>query len=56
MKVVMFQLIIKTPTAMPIMEALKPFTEPRYSGARYNASAPNIFMKLPFNMLNNMPQ
>jgi hypothetical protein len=45
MNVVIFQHMIKTPTAMPIMAALKGFTFPRYSGARKSASAPKSSMK-----------
>ena len=50
--VVMFQLIINTPTAIPISAVLSEFTLPKYSGARNNASAPKDFMKLPFTTLN----
>ena len=39
-KVVMFQLIIKTPRATPTMAALKAFTLPKYSGEKKSASAP----------------
>lgn len=44
--VVMFQLIKKTPQAMPVMKALSMFTEPKYSGAKNKASAPKFCMKL----------
>jgi hypothetical protein len=40
MNVVMFQLIINTPMAMPTMAALHTFTLPIYSGAKNKASAP----------------
>ena len=39
-KVVMFQLIIKTPSATPTMAALSAFTLPKYSGEKNSASAP----------------
>ena len=42
MKVVIFQLIIKTPVAIPVMAAPPALTLPRYSGARNNAW-PRIF-------------
>jgi hypothetical protein len=45
--VVMFQLIINIPVATPVMAAPAAFTLPRYSGARNNALAPKIFIKLP---------
>jgi hypothetical protein len=43
----MFQHIINTPMEMPIIAALMEFTLPKYSGARNNALAPKVFMKLP---------
>jgi hypothetical protein len=51
-KVVMFQHMMNTPIAIPMIMALKEFTLPRYSGAKKRASAPNDFMKLPFTTLN----
>ena len=52
----MFQHMIKTPMAMPMMAALMELTFPRYSGARNSASAPKLFIKLLFTMLNMMIQ
>src|SRR5882757_1551814 len=43
-KVVTFQLIIKTPMATPTITALSTFTLPRYSGAKNSASAPKLFI------------
>jgi hypothetical protein len=43
----MFQLIINMPTAIPTKKALKAFTLPRYSGARYSALTPKAFIKPP---------
>src|SRR3982750_4212542 len=43
-KVVIFQLIIKTPMAMPTIAAPNAFTLPKYSGEKNNASAPKFFM------------
>ena len=40
MKVVIFQLIMNTPIATPMIPALIAFTSPRYSGARKSESAP----------------
>jgi hypothetical protein len=54
--VVMFQHMIKTPIATPTKAALIEFTLPKYSGARYKASAPNGFMKLPFTVAKRMNQ
>src|SRR5690606_27744738 len=56
MNVVMFQLIIKIPIATPTKQAASAFTLPRYSGARYNESAPKVFIKLPFTVLNSKNQ
>ena len=44
-KVVTFQLIIKTPIATPTIAAPIEFTFPKYSGAKNNASAPKVFIK-----------
>ena len=54
--VVMFQLIIKTPTAPPTITVLRKFTLPRYSGARYKESTPYIFIKEPFTALKRINQ
>ena len=43
--VVTFQLIIKTPIAMPVIAAPNAFTLPKYSGTKNKASAPKFFMK-----------
>ena len=43
--VVTFQLIIKTPKAMPVNKAPNMFTSPRYSGEKNKASAPKFFKK-----------
>src|SRR5690606_1645085 len=56
MKLLMFQLIMNMPIATPTIAKLTGFTSPRYSGARYKASAPNVFMKLPLIVLNRMNQ
>lgn len=50
-KVVMFQLTINIPIVMPVMAYPNVFKVPRYSGARYNESAPNIFINVPFTTL-----
>jgi hypothetical protein len=46
-KVVIFQLIINMPVAIPVIAAPPAFTLPKYSGARNKAFAPNNFIKLP---------
>ena len=51
-KVVMFQHIMKTPMAMPIMAKEIELTLLKYSGARNKASAPKLFMKALFTTLN----
>jgi len=56
MKVVIFQLMIKTPNAIPVMKAPRIFTDPKYSGEKNKASAPNPFMKPLFTVLNNRYQ
>jgi len=40
----------------PTIAELKEFTFPRYSGARYRDSAPNVFMKDPFTVLKRINQ
>ena len=55
-KLEIFQLIINIPIAAPTIAELIGFTLPKYSGARNNESAPNVFMKLPFTVLNMMNQ
>jgi hypothetical protein len=56
MNVVIFQLIINTPMARPTNRADSMLTLPRYSGARYRESAPKVFIKEPFTVLNNKNQ
>ena len=56
MNVVIFQLIINIPVATPVMAALAAFTFPKYSGARNNALAPNIFIKCPVTVKKRMHQ
>jgi hypothetical protein len=41
----MFQLMIKTPAATPVIAAPAIFTVPKYSGARNNVLAPKDPMK-----------
>ena len=53
-KVVIFQLIMNTPTAIPVMAAPAAFTFPKYSGARNNALAPKFFIKCPPIVLNRI--
>jgi len=55
-KVAIFQLMINMPIEAPTMAALREFTLPRYSGARYNESAPNVFMKEPLMVLKRITQ
>jgi hypothetical protein len=47
MNVVIFQLIMKIPVAMPVMAAPAAFTLPRYSGARNKVLAPKNSIKFP---------
>src|SRR6266850_6059667 len=56
MKLLMFQLMMNIPTAIPTIAELIAFTSPRYSGARYRASAPNVFMNEPLTVLNRINQ
>ena len=56
MKVVIFQLMKKIPTAIPTMPAANAFTFPRYSGARNKESAPKDFMKCPLTVLKRIYQ
>ena len=46
--VVMFQHMMKTAMAIPIIAKLMEVTLPKYSGARNKASAPKLFIKLLF--------
>jgi hypothetical protein len=52
----MFQLIINIPTDMPTIAELNELTLPKYSGARNNESAPKVFIKVPFTVLNRINQ
>src|SRR5688572_31738579 len=56
MKVVIFQLIMNIPTAIPTTAEAKELTLPRYSGPRKSESAPKVFMKVPFTVLKSMNQ
>ena len=56
MKVVMFQLMKKKPSAEPVIKAPKKFTAPRYSGAKNKASVPNFFKNPLFTILNSNHQ
>ena len=56
MKVVIFQLIIKKPSAAPVINAPSMFTSPRYSGEKNNASAPNVFKNPLLTVLARMNQ
>jgi hypothetical protein len=56
MKVEIFQLIMNIPMDIPTMAELSELTLPKYSGARYKESAPKVFIKVPFTVLNNTNQ
>ena len=56
MKLAMFQLMMNIPIEMPTIAAPSAFTLPRYSGARYNESAPKLFIKVPLTVLNKTNQ
>ncbi len=56
MNVVMFQLIINIPIAMPTIAELIAFTLPRYSGEKNKALAPKDFKKPPLMVLNKITQ
>ena len=55
-KVVMFQLIIKTPIEKPTIAVLKKVTSPKYSGARKRELAPNVNIKPPATVENRIYQ
>jgi hypothetical protein len=55
-KVAIFQLMMNIPMEAPTMAELNEFTLPRYSGARNNESAPNVFMKEPFTVAKRINQ
>lgn len=46
-KVVIFQLMINTPEVTPTIDVLNGLIFPKYSGAKNNEWAPNVFIKLP---------
>ena len=56
MKVEIFQLTMNMPIDTPTKAALSELTFPKYSGARNKESAPNVFMKVPFTVLNMINQ
>ena len=56
MKVEIFQLMMNIPIDIPTIAELIELTFPRYSGARKSESAPKVFIKLPFTVLNKMNQ
>jgi hypothetical protein len=45
MKVAIFQLIKKMPSAKPTMAVLMKLVDPKYSGVRKSALAPKLLMK-----------
>jgi hypothetical protein len=51
-----FQLMMNILMDAPTMAELKELTLPRYSGARYSESAPKVFIKEPFTVLNSTNQ
>jgi len=55
-KVVIFQLMIKMPVAIPVIAAPAAFTFPRYSGARNNPLAPKISIKFPVRVKKRISQ
>src|ERR1700733_7955257 len=55
-KVVMFQLMMNIPIAIPTTAEASALTLPRYSGPRKSESAPKTFMKEPFTVLKSMNQ
>jgi hypothetical protein len=55
-KVVIFQLMIKIPTAKPTIAVLNALIFPKYSGPRNKEFAPNARMKLPPTVENKIYQ
>ncbi len=55
-KVVICQLMIKIPIAMPMINVLSGFTFPIYSGDRKSASAPTVLKKSLLIMMTNKYQ
>lgn len=56
MNVVIFQLMMKTAVAIPVIAAPPAFTFPMYSGARNNPLAPKIFKKCPVSVRKRINQ
>jgi hypothetical protein len=56
MKDEMFQLMMNIPIETPTIAVLNELTFPKYSGARNKESAPNVFIKVPFTVLNKINQ
>jgi hypothetical protein len=56
MKVEIFQLMMNIPMAAPTIAELIELTLPRYSGAKNRESAPKVFIKVPFTVLNIINQ
>jgi hypothetical protein len=56
MKEVIFQLMINIPIDIPTTADANELTLPRYSGPRYKESAPKVFIKVPFTVLNKINQ
>ena len=56
MNVEIFQLMMNIPTAIPKKAELSELTFPKYSGANNKESAPNVFMKVPFEVLKRINQ
>jgi hypothetical protein len=48
--------MMNIPSDAPTIAVLNEFTLPRYSGARNNDSAPNVFMNVPFTVLKRINQ
>src|SRR5262245_25536222 len=55
-KVEIFQLMMNMAMEAPTIAELIEFTFPRYSGARYNESAPNVFMNDPLTVAKSTNQ
>ena len=54
--VAIFQLMINIPIDAPTIAALIELTFPKYSGAKKSESAPKVFIKEPFTVLNRINQ
>ena len=55
-KVEIFQLMMNMPMDIPTIADASAFTLPKYSGPRYNESAPNDFMNEPSTVVNKIYQ